>query len=84
MFSIDATDYCGLFILRRRDLPKLMGESNDVFFHMELLVNASKARMRVKTTLTPLTARTAGHSKVANFRTVFRNTRDMFRYRFLR
>jgi glycosyltransferase involved in cell wall biosynthesis len=84
LFSVDATDYCGLFIMRRRDLPRLIGKSDDVFFTTELLVNAGRAKMRMKSTYTPVMPRTAGHSKVANLHTVFRNTRDMFRYRFRR
>jgi glycosyltransferase involved in cell wall biosynthesis len=83
MFSADATDYCGLYILRRRDLPRLVGKSDNVFFNMEMLLNARKSRMMIKTISTPSLPRVAGSSKIINIRTIARNTRDMFRYRFL-
>jgi glycosyltransferase involved in cell wall biosynthesis len=84
LFGFDATDFSGIFLIRRALLEEMAPRAEEVFFNLELALRCRQKKKRLGKIMAGLRPREAGYSKVANTRTIIRNTLALllFRLRF--
>lgn len=81
LFGFNASGYCGIFVVDRRQWSELAVQSEDVFFTLEVALRARHRRWRIEFIVAEWRPRRAGRSKVFNVRTVLRNVGELFTFR---
>jgi glycosyltransferase involved in cell wall biosynthesis len=82
MFRFRVGDMCGIFIVHRSILDRVMPLSDNVFFTVEFPILALKHGKRVKEFTVTVKLRRGGASKVANLRSFLRVFIEMVKVRF--
>lgn len=81
LFQFEATDVCGIWIIKREVLEQIRPQASDIFLNLEiplLCVRHKKSLGRITVNIRP---RLSGASKVANFRTIAKNVFELLRFR---
>jgi len=81
LFRFQATDFCGIYLIRRSVLEDLRPKANDIFLNLEIPLLCLRQRRPVGHITVPIRARMGGASKVANVRTILRNVWEMLKFR---
>jgi glycosyltransferase involved in cell wall biosynthesis len=84
LYRFDATDMCGIFIVKRAVLEQACATSDDVFFNLEVPIACVRQGRSIGQILVLLKPRLSGKSKVDNLRTFLANLQEMLRFRFRR
>ncbi|MFM7535932.1 MAG: glycosyltransferase family 2 protein [Acidimicrobiales bacterium] len=84
LFRFDARDLCGIYLIRREVLASMPLRSEDVFLNLEVPLRFVRSGRPYGDLVLDLLPRQAGSSKVANWRTLVRNTVEVLRFRFSR
>jgi glycosyltransferase involved in cell wall biosynthesis len=82
LFSFDANNICGIYIIRRATLEEIKPQSQDVFLNLEIPILCLRHHKRMSRFVIGLKPRLAGQSKVANARTMTRNFIEMIKVRY--
>jgi glycosyltransferase involved in cell wall biosynthesis len=84
LYQFDARDYCGLYVINREVFRSFPMRSSNVFFNIEVALRFARSGRAGGLLWVDVLDRQAGVSKVANPRTLFLNTIEVFRFRFSR
>jgi glycosyltransferase involved in cell wall biosynthesis len=82
LFQFEATDLCGIYLIKRPLLERIHPRSEDVFLNLEiplLCVREGKQLGKITAAIRP---RLSGSSKVANLRTLTKNMYELLKFRF--
>jgi glycosyltransferase involved in cell wall biosynthesis len=82
LFGFDATDICGIYLLRRTLYQQIRPTSENIFLNIEIPLLCVRAGKKVGEIVLPIRPRLAGSSKVANVRTMAKNVWEIFTFRF--
>lgn len=82
LFRFEATDMCGIYLIRRSVLEELQPRSNDIFLNLEIPLSCVRLGKPLGTIVVTVKPRLSGVSKVTNIRTLALNLFELFRYRF--
>jgi dolichol-phosphate mannosyltransferase len=82
LFRFEATDMCGIYLIRRTVLEEIRPRSNDIFLNLEIPLSCVRLGKPLGTIVVSIKPRLSGVSKVANIRTMALNLFEMFKYRF--
>jgi hypothetical protein len=82
LFSFNAIDICGIYIIRRTVLEEIKPKSQDIFLNLEIPILCLRYRKRMARFIIKLKPRLAGKSKVANVKTLAKNVIEMFKVRY--
>jgi glycosyltransferase involved in cell wall biosynthesis len=82
LFQFEATNLCGIYIIKRKTLEEIRPRSDNIFLNLEipiLCVRHGKPLGQITASVKP---RLSGVSKVANPRTLVKNLFEMLKFRF--
>jgi glycosyltransferase involved in cell wall biosynthesis len=82
LYSFDAANFCGFYTIRRTLLQSLPLKSENVFLNIEVPIRCASQKARFGRFTLEVKPRLSGASKVANFRTMFKNVIEILRIRF--
>lgn len=81
LFRFEATDVCGIYIIKRETLEQIRPRSSDIFLNLEIPILCVRHNKPLGQITVPIQPRLSGVSKVANVRTMAKNLFEMLRFR---
>jgi dolichol-phosphate mannosyltransferase len=79
LFRFNATDMCGIYLIRRSVLEEIRPQAQNIFYNLEIPILCVKHGKRMAKIQLRLRPRLGGASKVSNARTLRRNLIEMAR-----
>ena len=82
LFRFDATDICGIWLIKRKVLAEINPQAQDIFLNLEIPLLCVRHRKKIGQITVLIQPRLSGVSKVRNFRTMAKNLFELLRFRF--
>jgi glycosyltransferase involved in cell wall biosynthesis len=82
LFQFEATDMCGIWIIKREVLEQIRPQASDIFLNLEIPLLCARHRKTLGRIDVVIKPRLSGASKVANFKTMAKNLFELLKFRF--